>query len=54
MMYPVQVLGIAVTSYLSSISAGGPAWRFADIWVTRGYLITFEGLLSAVGKELGM
>eukprot|EP00804_Cyclotella_cryptica_P015042 CCRYP_000621-RA/>CCRYP_000621-RA protein AED:0.03 eAED:0.03 QI:138/1/1/1/1/1/6/399/1381 len=49
-----QVLGIAVTSYLSSISDGGPAWRFANIWATHGYLITFEGLLSAVGKELGM
>ena len=50
----MQVLGIATTSYLASISDGGPAWRFANIWATHGYLITFEGLLSAVGKELGM
>lgn len=47
-------MGIAVTSYLASISYGGPAWRFANIWAQHGYLITFEGLLSAVGKELGM
>lgn len=55
-MYDVsmQVMGIAVTSYLASISDSGLAWRFANIWATHGYLITFEGLLSAVGKELGM
>lgn len=50
-----QALGIAVTSYLASLSDGGPAWRgYASIWVRHGYLITFEGLLSSVGKELGM
>ena len=50
-----QALGIAVTSYLTSLSDGGPASRgYADVWVRHGYLITFEGLLSAVGKELGM
>lgn len=49
-----QALGIAMTSYLSSLSDGGPAWRgYANIWIRHGYLITFEGLLSAVGKELG-
>ena len=47
-------MGIAVTSYLASISYGGPAWRFASVWAQHGYLITFEGLLSAVSKELGM
>lgn len=50
-----QALGIAVTSYLTSLSDGGPAWRgYASIWAKHGYLITCEGLLSAVGKELGM
>jgi len=50
-----QALGIAVTSYLTSISDGGPGWRgYANTWLRHGYLITFEGLLSAVGKELGM
>ena len=50
-----QALGIAVTSYLASISDGGPAWRgYADVWAKHGFLLTFEGLLSAVGKELGM
>jgi len=50
-----QALGIAVTSYLASISDGGPAWRgHADVWAKHGFLVTFEGLLSAVGKELGM
>lgn len=50
-----QALGIAVTSFLASISDGGPAWRgYADVWAKHGFLLTFEGLLSAVGKELGM
>ena len=50
-----QALGIAVTCYMSSLSDGGPASRGnASIWARHGYLITFEGLLSAVGKELGM
>ena len=49
-----QALGIAVTSYMSSLSDGGPAWNNAGVWAKHGYLITFEGLLSAVGKELGM
>ncbi len=26
----------------------------ASVWIRHGYLVTFEGLLSAVGKELGM
>jgi hypothetical protein len=49
-----QALGIAVTSYVASLSDGGPAWNNAGVWAKHGYLITFEGLLSAVGKELGM
>ncbi len=49
-----QALGIAVTSYLTSISDGGPGWRgYVNTWLRHGYLIAFEGLLSAVGKELG-
>jgi len=45
-----------VTSYMASLSDGGPAMSkgCASVWVRHGYLITFEGLLSAVGKELGM
>mmetsp|Transcript_111 Transcript_111/g.127 ORF Transcript_111/g.127 Transcript_111/m.127 type:complete len:1163 (+) Transcript_111:144-3632(+) len=46
-----QALGIALTSYLTSISQN-TTW--CDLWVKHGYLVTFEGLLSAVGKELGM
>lgn len=50
-----QALGIAVTSYLASLSDGSHASKgFAHVWPRHGYLITFEGLLSAVGKELGM
>lgn len=50
-----QSLGLAVTSYLTSISdkekcaAGWPA-----VWQRTGFLVCFEGLLSAAGKELGM
>jgi len=50
-----QALGIAVTSYLASLSDGSHASKgYASIWQRHGYLVTFEGLLSAVGKELGM
>lgn len=50
-----QALGIAVTSYLASLSDGSHASKgFAHVWPRHGYLVTFEGLLSAVGKELGM
>ena len=50
-----QALGLAVTSYLASISdmnkcsAGWP-----DLWRRHGFMVCFEGLLSAAGKELGM
>ena len=46
-----QALGIAVMSYLASISTETP---WAALWVRHGYLIQYEGLLSAAGKELGM
>ena len=46
-----QSVGIALTSYLTSISSSPER---ADMWVKHGYLITYEGLLSAAGKELGM
>jgi len=46
-----QALGIALTSYLTSISQNT---NWPDLWVKHGFLITFEGLLSAAGKELGM
>lgn len=42
---------------MASLSDGGPAFssrEHAAVWVRHGYLVTFEGLLSAVGKELGM
>jgi hypothetical protein len=50
-----QSLGLAVTSYLASLShrnkctAGWP-----DLWRMHGFTVCFEGLLSAAGKELGM
>ena len=50
-----QSLGLAVTSYLAAIAdptrnvAGWP-----EIWKSHGYMVCFEGLLSAAGKELGM
>eukprot|EP00536_Pseudo-nitzschia_multiseries_P016088 jgi/Psemu1/328122/estExt_fgenesh1_pg.C_10170003 len=50
-----QSLGLAVSSFLASLSdkskcaAGWPA-----IWARHGFLVCFEGLLSAAGKELGM
>lgn len=41
---------------MASLSDGGPATTrgHAAVWARHGYLVTFEGLLSAVGKELGM
>ena len=48
-----QALGIAVSSYLASVSDSSKV-GWPDVWVRHGYLITFEGLLSAAGKELGM
>ena len=48
-----QALAIAITSYLTAVSdVHRAAWP--DLWVRHGYLITYEGLLSAAGKELGM
>jgi hypothetical protein len=50
-----QALGLAVSSYLASLSdmnkcaAGWP-----DLWRKHGFMVCFEGLLSAAGKELGM
>jgi hypothetical protein len=41
-----QALGVAVTSYMASLSDGGPAWSNGGLWARHGYLITFEGLLS--------
>jgi hypothetical protein len=50
-----QALGIAVSSYLASLSDASKlqsAWP--DLWARHGYLISYEGMLSAAGKELGM
>ena len=50
-----QSLGLAVSSFLASLSdvqkcaAGWPS-----VWAQHGFLVCFEGLLSAAGKELGM
>lgn len=50
-----QSLGLAITSYLTSLSdtskhSGG----WPEIWQRHGFMVCFEGLLSAAGKELGM
>jgi len=50
-----QALGIAMSSLLASLSdvhKVGQKWP--DLWVRHGYLVSYEGLLSAAGKELGM
>ncbi len=51
-----QALGIGVSLYLAHVSdlakLQKAAW--AELWCRHGFLITFEGLLSAAGKELGM
>jgi hypothetical protein len=50
-----QALGIAVSSYLSCISDSmkqQSSWP--ELWSRHGFLVSFEGLLSAAGKELGM
>lgn len=50
-----QALGIAVSSYLTSLSdAAKLESMWPDYWARHGYLITYEGMLSAAGKELGM
>jgi hypothetical protein len=50
-----QALGIAVSSYLTSLSdAAKLESKWPDFWARHGYLITYEGMLSAAGKELGM
>jgi hypothetical protein len=46
-----QALGISLTSLLTSICSSPER---SETWVKHGYLITYEGLLSAAGKELGM
>ncbi len=51
-----QALGIAVTLYVTHISDKAKLQRaaWAESWQKHGFLIAFEGLLSAAGKELGM
>ncbi|KAL7580171.1 hypothetical protein ACA910_012922 [Epithemia clementina (nom. ined.)] len=50
-----QALGIATTSFLATLSDPNK-WQstWPEFWAKHGYLVTFEGLLSAAGKELGM
>ena len=49
-----QALGIATSSYLASLSDPVKCWQWPAQWAQNGYLVSFEGLLSAAGKELGM
>mmetsp|Transcript_44721 Transcript_44721/g.108447 ORF Transcript_44721/g.108447 Transcript_44721/m.108447 type:complete len:1316 (-) Transcript_44721:94-4041(-) len=50
-----QSLGLAVSSYLASVSDRNKcAAGWPDLWRRHGFLVCFEGLLSAAGKELGM
>eukprot|EP00593_Proboscia_inermis_P003797 CAMPEP_0171321966 /NCGR_PEP_ID=MMETSP0816-20121228/114674_1 /TAXON_ID=420281 /ORGANISM="Proboscia inermis, Strain CCAP1064/1" /LENGTH=570 /DNA_ID=CAMNT_0011820341 /DNA_START=251 /DNA_END=1960 /DNA_ORIENTATION=- len=49
-----QALCIALTSYLSHVSDATRAVRNAAVWATHGYLLTYEGMLSSAGKEMGM
>lgn len=56
-----HAIGIGLTSFLSSVSnvchSTTDVNRInakAEFWKRHGYLICFEGLLSAAGKELGM
>ena len=49
-----RTLGVAVTSYMASLSDVGPEWSNDGVWARHGYLIKFEELLISVGKELGM
>ena len=50
-----QALGLALTCFLASISDAAK-WKstWPDLWAKQGFLVCFEGLLSAAGKELGM
>lgn len=55
-----QAIAIGLTSLLSSMSNlshssnKNEIYSKAELWNRHGYLICFEGLLSAAGKELGM
>jgi len=50
-----QAVGLALTSFLANLSdAPKVSAGWADAWVKHGYLVSFEGLLSAAGKEQGM
>jgi hypothetical protein len=50
-----QTLGIAVSSYLSSVSDRTKQQsNWPELWTRHGFLVSYEGLLSAAGKELGM
>jgi len=49
-----QALAIALTSYLSQISDKQKSQKFGKQWVEHGFLLTYEGMLSAAGKEMGM
>lgn len=50
-----QALGIAVSSYMSAISDNMKLQsNWPELWTRHGFLVSFEGLLSAAGKELGM
>lgn len=50
-----QSLGLALSSFLASLSDKNKcAAGWPDLWARHGFMVCFEGLLSAAGKELGM
>mmetsp|Transcript_7952 Transcript_7952/g.9073 ORF Transcript_7952/g.9073 Transcript_7952/m.9073 type:complete len:1253 (-) Transcript_7952:248-4006(-) len=50
-----QSLGLALSSFLASLSDKNKcAAGWPNLWTRHGFLVCFEGLLSAAGKELGM
>jgi hypothetical protein len=51
----IQVLGQAVTAYLSGVSdVTLVSDDTAKQWRDHGFLLTYEGLLSGTGKETAM
>ena len=50
-----QVLGQAITAYLSAVSdVTRSNDSTAQLWIQHGFLLCYEGLLSAAGKETAM
>ena len=49
-----QALSICLTSYLACVSDPIRSEEFAAKWLEHGFLVCFEGMLSAAGKETHM